>query len=51
MRYRPSIAEGRNIIDIENISFFRFKVIEIISSDEVIEHMNFIHSYFWNSKY
>ena len=46
VRYRPSIAGGRNIIDISNLSFYRFKVIEIMSSEEVVEHMNFVHAYF-----
>lgn len=49
MRYRPSIDGGRNIIDIEEIEFYKFKVIEVISSEEVLEHLNFTHAYFKNN--
>jgi hypothetical protein len=51
MRYRPSLDGGRNIIDIEEIEFYKFKVIEVISSEEVVEHLNFTHAYFKNNCY
>ena len=51
MKYLPSIDGEPNIIDIEEIDFYKFKVIEVLSSEEVMEHLNFTHAYFKTHSY
>jgi hypothetical protein len=50
-QFHPAINMGRNLLECEEKQIHRFKIIEIVSPLEIVEHMNFEHCYFANKRY
>jgi hypothetical protein len=44
--YKEGINGGRTVLECEEKEYHRFKVIEIINPEEVVEHMNFEHCFY-----